>query len=265
MKIKLTLLLLCTLFLNLYCKKQVFDDNRVPCPPITFLSKVTGTNRLAGDGSLRSVNMTFVYDSNYDNRLVGIKDGLRSMDLVYHEWSIFKILYSDSTTAVASRKVITLGSISQNSAPIAEFESIYQGDKLITQSTVNYTYTNGFATEVQRTSANNPTLVEKYTYQGSNISSYDNGKGTIYRYKYDRKPNPFAYKFLQFRMGDIDFTSVNSVIEVEVKENGVSKVSRTVYTYNPEGYPLTMKTTDSQGAITVDYKFEYGSYQGGCY
>jgi hypothetical protein len=136
---------------------------------------------------------------------------------------------------------------------------------LITESKVKYTYTNGFATEVHRTSAGSATIVEKYTYQSGNIATYDNGKGTVYSYKYDRKRNPFAYKFLQFRMGDIDFTSVNAVIEVEVKENGVSKVSRTVYTYNPEGYPITMKTTDSYGAVTVDYKFEYGSFQPGCY
>ena len=265
MKIKLTLLVLVALFLNLSCKKQVFDNNSGPCPPITFLSKVTGTTSLGGDGSLRSVDMNFVYDTYNYNRLVRIKDGQKSMEVFYIEGTIFKIHYSDSTKAVPDRKVITVGTVLQNSAPVAEFESIYQGDKLITQSTVNYTYTNGFATEVQRTSPGSPTIIEKYTYQGMNIASYDNGKGTIYSYKYDRKPNPFAYKFLRFRMGDIDFTSANSVIEVEVKENGVSKVSKTVYTYNPDGYPITMKTTDSQGAVTVDYKFEYGSYQPGCY
>lgn len=265
MKIKLSLLVVSALFLNLSCKKQVFDGNTGPCLPITFLSKVSGTTSLGGDGSLRSVNMIFVYDTYSYIGLVRIKDGKKNMELLPHDDIIFKIIYTDSTTAVASRKVIAVEGVFQNSAPHSEIESIYQGDKLITESKVKYTYTNGFATEVHRTSAGSATIVEKYTYQSGNIATYDNGKGTVYSYKYDRKRNPFAYKFLQFRMGDIDFTSVNAVIEVEVKENGVSKVSRTVYTYNPEGYPLTMKTTDSYGAVTVDYKFEYGSFQPGCY
>jgi hypothetical protein len=262
MKVKLTLLVLITLFFNLSCKKEVVDENTGPCLPITFLSKVSGTTSLGGDGSTRTVNMTFIYDSTSNNRLVKIKDGRKSMEF---NWNKGTIQYSDSTTAVPSRTVFTFHSVKQNFSPVAETESIYQGDKLVSESEVEYTYTNEFATEVKRTSANNPTIVEKYTYQSGNIATYDNGKGTTYSYKYNRKPNPFAYRFLQFRMGAIDFTSVNSAIEVEVKENGISKVSRTVYTYNPEGYALTMKTTDSQGRITVDYKFEYGSYQPGCY
>jgi hypothetical protein len=265
MKIKLSLLVVCALFLNLSCKKQVFDVNTGPCLPITFLSKVSGTTSLGGDGSLRSVNMTFVYDTNNHNRLLKIKDGQKSIELDYHNWIISKLQYSDSTTSVPDRRVITLLGVTLNSSPVAEIESIYQGDKLVSESRAEYIYNNEFATEVQRTFANNTKVVEKYTYQGGNIATYDNGKGITYSYKYDRKPNPFAYKYLQFRMGDIDFTSANSVIEVEVKENGVAKVSRTIYTYNPKGYPLTMKTTDSQGAVTVDYKFEYGSYQPGCY
>jgi hypothetical protein len=263
MKIKLTLLVVCALFFNLSCKKQVYDGNTGPCLPITFLARVSGTTSLGGDGSLRKVNMIFSNDSS--NRLVRIKDGLKSMELTYHEWIISKLQYSDSTTTVPDRRVITLRGVNQNSSPIAEIESIYKGDKLVSESGAEYIYTNGFATEVERTFANNTKVVEKYTYQSGNIATYDNGKGTVYSYKYDRKRNPLAYKFLQFRMGDIDFTSVNAVIEVEVKENGVSKVSRTVYTYNPEGYPLTMKTTDSYGAVTVDYKFEYDSFQLGCY
>lgn len=263
MKIKLTLLMLSASLFNLSCKKPVIDDNSYPCLPVTILSKVSGTNRLGLDGSLKTVNMILSYDSN--NRLVGIKDGRKSMELTYHEWIVSKIQYADSTTAVPDRKVIALRGVTQNSAPIEEIESIYQGDQLISESKAKYTYTNEFATGVLRTFANNTTVVEKYTYQNGNIATYDNGKGTTYSYKYDRKPNPFAIRLLQFRMGDIDFTSVNSVIEVEVKENGASKVSRTVYTYNSEGYPLTMTTTDSQGIITVDYKFEYGSYQPGCY
>ena len=263
MKIKLTLLVLVALFLNLSCKEETFDLNGGPCPSITFLARVSGTTSLGGDGSFRKVNMIFSNDSS--NRLVRIKDGLKSMELTYHEWIVSKLQYSDSTTTVPYRRIINLLGIGQNSVPELEVESIYKGDQLVSESRVEYTYTNEFATEVKRTSPGSPTIIEKYTYQGVNLASYDNGKGTIYSYKYDRKPNPFAYKFLRFRMGDIDFTSANSVIEVEVKENGVSKVSKTVYTYNPEGYPLTMKTTDSQGAVTVDYKFEYGSYQPGCY
>jgi hypothetical protein len=265
MKIKLTLLVLIALLFILSCKKQVFTDNTGPCLPITFLSKVSGTTKLGGDSTLRTVNMNFIYDAIYNNRLVKIKDGQKSMELIYHDWIIAKIQYSDSTNAVPSRKVVSLRGVNVNFTPIQEFDTIYQGNQLVSESIVEYTYTNGYATEIQRSSTNNQTVVEKYTYQSGNIATYDDGKGTTYSYKYDRKPNPFAYKFLQFRMGAIDFTSINSAIEVEVNENGVNKVSRTVYTYNKEGYPLTMKTTDSQGVLTVDYKFEYGSYQPGCY
>lgn len=74
MKIKLTLLVLSALLFNLSCKKPVVYDNVGPCLPITFLSKVTGTNRLGVDGSLKPVNMIFSYDSTH--RIARIQDGL---------------------------------------------------------------------------------------------------------------------------------------------------------------------------------------------
>ncbi|RZK65175.1 MAG: hypothetical protein EOO85_28685 [Pedobacter sp.] len=262
MKLKLALLMLIALLFNLSCKKYVYESSAGPCPPITYLAKVSGTNSSNGNGSIRSVNMNFIYD-NY-NHLIGIKDGLKSLELTYHDWLVRTLKYLDSTTTVPNRKVITLRDMS-TFLPIVDIDSLFQGNKFITETQVAYSYTNGFATEIKRISSNNATVIEKYTYQSGNIATYDNGKGAIYNYKYDRKQNPFAFKYLQFRMGDIDFTSVNSVIEVEVKENGVSKVSRSIYTYNSEGYPLTMKTTDSQGEVIIDYKFEYGLYRPGCY
>jgi hypothetical protein len=149
--------------------------------------------------------------------------------------------------------------------PSAEEESIYEGDKLVSKSRIKYSYVGDNNTEITYTSSTGATLVERYTFKDRNISSFDNGRGTIYTYKYGNKINPFANWLLMYRMGPTDFFSANEVLEIEENTNGLRKISRNTYTYNKEGYPITLKTINSSGITTQDVKFEYGSFSYGCY
>ena len=264
MRYKLTLSLLSALFFILSCSKTngVDDNSDSPCPPLTLLTRVSGTTTLGGNGSSRAVNMIFSYDQG--NRLIRIKDGQKTTKFSYYDSPGYMVEYLDSTTSIIKKQVLQLQSFAPYAMPQQILESHYEGDQLVFQSTNKYTYVNDLISEVQRTSGNT-VVVQKYTFKNSNIATFDNGGGTIYSYKYDNKRNPFADRSLKFNMGPIDFASENSPTEIEENVNGVKKISVRAYTYNQDGYPTSVKSVSGDGTVIIDYKFEYGIFPVGCY
>jgi hypothetical protein len=262
MKSKLSLLLLIALIFNLSCKKNKIIDVNNDCPPLILLTKVTGS-RIGTNGILQAVNMNFIY--NIENSLVKIKDGSISLSIEHDDFAVFKVQYTDSTTITPKRKVVLLQSSSPPDRPITEEQSIFEGDKLISKSLVQYSYTDESSMVIKHTESTGAILLEKYTFSQGNISSFDNGKGTIYTYKYGKKLNPYADRLLKYRMGLLDFTSINEVTEIEENTNGSKTVTRNTYTYNKDGFPVTLKTINSLGITTQEYKFEYGRFSYGCY
>jgi len=263
MKNTLSFLLLFIIIINSSCKKNKPITEDLHCPPILLLTKISGTTSLGSDGSVKKSTSFFSYDSYL--RLINIKNGKKSIAISYIDYNPFNIKYSDSTSSIVKLKVIDLQEILSESRPAKEFASYYESDQLVSKTTTNYTYTGGVMTEVRHKLEDNTIVIEKYTFKDGNVETFDNGKGTTYRYKYDAKQNPFAYRLLKYRMGTLDFYSVNTVIETEETKNGVRKTTKNTYTYNQDGYPLTLKLMNSEGTIVADYKFEYGNFSQGCY
>ena len=263
MKNKLTLVLLCAISLTISCKKPLREEP-YPCPPLIMLTKVTGTSRLDGDGSLKTVNMVFSY--NQSNLLVKIKDGKKGIDISYTDVAyLTNVLYSDSSAAVAKRRLLEVLVLRPFNQPLKEQESIYEGDQLVSKSILDYTYTDELVTKVERTRNNQLVSEQRYTYKNGNMITHDDGAGKIYKYEYGVNRNPFNDIALKFRPGTMDFTSINEPTAVEEIQNGSTKKITNTYTYNTEGYPLTLKSIDSNGVLVVDYKFEYGTFPVGCY
>ena len=255
MKNKLPLLLFSALVLILSCGKNTPTEDPESCPPIILLSKISGTT-----------NLDFTYVDR--TRLVKIKDGEKSTEVFYTEGSFdytFKFQYLDNTGTTAKGKVVDVRSMMNDFKPGEEIESNYEGNQLKFQSKISYTYTEESITRTQTRLDDNSVIIQKYTLKNNNIASLDNGSGIIYTYKYDDKRNPLANRILKYRMGSIDFFSANSVVEVEENQNGMRKIIKNTYTYNQDGYPLTMKSVNNEGTIVADYKFEYSILPGGCY
>ncbi len=253
MKNKLSLLLFSALFLILSCGKNTPTEDPESCPPIILLSKVSGTT---------NVDFTYV-DSRH---LEKIKDGQRTTEIFYTDYTyVFKLQHLDNSTTTTKRKVLEVYTIMDDLKPGDELESDYEGNQLVFQSRNTYAYTDESITKTQTRLDDNSVTIQKYTLKNGNIASFDNGRGTIYTYKYDDKRNPFANRYLKYRMGSIDFFSANSVVEVEENQDGIRKIIKNTYTYNQDGYPLTLKSVNSEGTAVADYKFEYNTLPGGCY
>ena len=256
-------MLLCATVLNLSCKKIQLAEP-TSCPPLIMLTKVTGTSKLDGDGTVKTVNMVFSY--NQSNLLVKIKDGKKGIDIRYADGAyLVSVQYSDSSASVTKRRLLEPIVVKPFSQPLQEQESIFEGDQLVSTSILNYTYTDELVTKIERTQNNQTLSEQRFSYKNGNIVTYNDGAGKVYNYKYGFNRNPFSNIVLMFRLGTLDFTSVNEPVAVEEIQNGSIKKLTNIYTYNKAGFPLTLKSVDSNGAIVVDYKFEYGEFPVGCY
>lgn len=264
MKHKLMLLLFSSTILILSCSKQNnpdYDDQ--PCLPLFRVTKVSGMTKLDGNGSMKAVNMTFIYDGY--NQLSQIKDGQKTTKFTFdndHRF-IFEVEHSDSAVSPVQRQVFKALSVT-DAGPLQVTESHYEGNQLVFESANKYIYTDGFVSELQRTSGND-VVTQKYTFKNGNMVTFDNGTGTVYRYSYENKPNPFVNRFTRYQTGPVDFTSANLVTDIEQEVNGLKKTTKRVYTYNQEGYPLTVKSANSEGVIVLDLRFEYEKFMYGCY
>jgi hypothetical protein len=262
MKPKLTLLLFSAAMLILSCKKNDSDSDGDTCPPLIMITKVSGVTNLDGNG-MKAVNMVFTYGAG--NSLVKIKDGQKTTKFTYDKdyRFIFEVEHADSAVSPVQRQIFKALSVT-DTGPLRVFEYHYAGNELIFESANNYTYTAGFVSEVQRTSGNG-VVTQKYTFINDNMVAFDNGTGTVYRYKYNDKRNPFVNRFTRYQTGPVDFSSANLVTDIEEETNGSKKTSKIVYTYNQDGYPLTVKSVNNEGAVTLDLKFEYDEFMRGCY
>jgi hypothetical protein len=260
MKNKLPLLAMLIFSVLLSCKKNDNSEDLEKHQPITLITKVSGQTSLGGNGALRSINKEFFYDSSH--MLVKIKDGKQTINISNSNHGAYIIEYSDSTGSLITRRMSNALVVINDFYPSETEELYYEGDKLISQAKNKYSYANNFVTEVQTTAGSIVQQVKKYTYANNNVASFDDGKGNIYNYKYNDKPNPYANRFLKHLTGgDIDFTSANLVTEIAYGQT----VIKLVYTYNEQGYPLTVKSADANGGIIIDYKFEYDTFSGGYY
>lgn len=250
---KLSLVLFLAVFFILSCGKKDYSEDLEPCPPIILPTKVSGTT-----------NVEISYDDSF--RVSKVSEGQKSMEISYgdHE-QIGKIQFLDNTATAAKRIVVQAVSTIAGFLPEIEMGSYYEGDQLLYESRNTYTYTDELITKKQLRLDNNSSVVQKYTLKNGNIATFDNGMGKVYTYTYDDKRNPFFNRILKYRFGSVDFFSANSVVEVQENNNGIKTITKNTYTYNADGYPLTMKSTNSEGAVTATYKFEYKSLPGGCY
>jgi YD repeat-containing protein len=262
MKPKLTLLLFSATLLIFSCSKKNDPDNVGPCLPLIMITKVSGVTNLDGKG-IKAVNMVFTYDAA--NYLVKIKDGQKTTKFTYDKDNrfIFEVEHADSAVSPVQRQIFKALSMT-DTGPLQVFEYHYEGNQLVFESANEYSYTGGFVSEVKRTSGNG-VVTQKYTFMSGNMVAFDNGIGTVYRYKYDSKRNPFVNRFTRYQTGPVDFSSANLVTDIEEETNGSKKTNKRVYTYNQDGHPLTVKSVNNEGTITLDLKFEYDEFVRGCY
>ena len=57
---------------------------------------------------------------------------------------------------------------------------------------------NGRITEIQTSAGGVVENVRKFTYVHNNLTSFEDGKGTVYHYKYENTSNPFVRRPLMF-------------------------------------------------------------------
>ncbi|WP_276090386.1 hypothetical protein [Pedobacter sp. JY14-1] len=260
MKYKLTLLFAAAIFI-LSCSKKDPDENMNPCSPLILVTKVSGMKH-ESNGSVSPVNMIFSYEYG---RPIQITDGLKTTKFFYDSSinSVYKVEHTDSAASPVKRTLFQALNIS-DAGPIQVNEFHYEGNQLTFESVNDYTYTDGLVSKLQKTS-DNIVLTQKYTWKDGNMITFDNGKGTVYRYKYNDKLNPFVNRFTRYQTGPVDFTSANLVTEIEEVTDGVSKISTMTYTYNPDGYPLTARSVNQEGTVTLYLTFEYQEFKSPCY
>ncbi|MCW3119349.1 MAG: hypothetical protein JWM28_3431 [Chitinophagaceae bacterium] len=166
-------------------------------------------------------------------------------------------------------------------------ENSYAGG---TGYTIAYTTQNGRITEMLHhsprgysvgpfppTSSTDTTIRASMNYVNDNVSkisvAFKNGFSRVLEYTYgtNKSPlvdqrlkflfNPEDDEFLSFTNHYIDFFSTNEILSIKMaitKPNGVVTVESATYqyTYNKEGYPLTVKGTLSSGEVFTQV-FEY--------
>jgi hypothetical protein len=250
MKKTLTLLLLSAVILLNACKKGKQPEKEKEKPvPVKLITKYWGTVNNVGGSGLSEQNTIFTYDNQ--NRLINMKNGTTITDYLYKDDLVVKI------NVVIGNGFSMASEISyQDGKPKSSKETLFSAPEVIKSETVNtYIYTDGFLTEIQIFSKGILKGTRKYSYQGNNISRYDDERGNVYTYKYDDKKNPYINKYLKYLMLYPDFTSVNNKIEAVFNGNAKS-AQKFIYTYDDEGYPLTEKSPEGSTPIS-DLHFDY--------
>jgi len=94
-----------------------------------------------------------------------------------------------------------------------------------------------------------------YTFSNENIVKDDNGED-IDEYKYDTQHNPLRYGNLDPEALFYPQRSKNNLLESSTTRNGTKTTFSYKYTYNKEGYPLTVKHYENNQLVgTTEYEY----------
>jgi len=252
MKKILTLAMIAAVFTLGACKKKKIEKEPEKPAPVRLLTRVWGQDSFSGPGSGTSEkNSVYTYD--VQNRLIKISEvGSETTEITYKDDLITQVEHHFSSSTAFSISKYTY----ENGKPKSSSETLYREPGVIRgESSTNFIYTDGKITAVESISEGKVTGIKKFTYSGDNIDTYTKDNGYVLSYKYDDKKNPYFNKELKLLMRSTDHFSANNATEVvTVPFPNVKITDSYVFTYDAEGYPITMKSPDGKSVVR---NFEY--------
>ena len=231
----LTILLICMAFTFSGCKKdkpKTPDEQEIP---VKLLSKVTELSYGV------TTIITYTYDDQ--NRIVSVKTGSnQEIKYIYNGAEIAAIeVRSDH---LANNSVFTYS----GGKPVKIVRKSYNGGTLIKEGFYSFAYSGELITNVNI--SENGLVVQKTTvkYQDNNIIETESESSMIIK-----TVNTYGSKFSRFKdsrqkyytgVEFFDRFSVNELLKsVLITPDGATLTSTHTYTYDSEGYPITLSTT----------------------
>jgi hypothetical protein len=249
---KLTLSLLMIILLLQACKKKSVPGKEKEKPtPIRLLTRVWGTDHYNQSGTIER-NTVYTYDEQ--NRLVKkVEDGTKVTNYTYKDGVLTEVEYlfgGASTLKTVSKYLYENGRVKGST------EIFYTSSDVIqNESATTFIYTDGKVTSIESVSNGKPNGIRTYTYAGENIATYKGTNNYLYTYKYDDKKNPYWNKELKAVLRSADNFYMNNAVEIMTEPGyNIKIIDKYIYTYDNEGYPLTMQTPDGKATVRT---FEY--------
>jgi hypothetical protein len=229
------ILLICMAFALSGCKK---DKSKTPDEqdgPVKFLSKATETS----NGTTRI--SIYTYDDK--NRILNIKTGsTQEIKYTYNGAEIALIEVRNGT--IASNAVFTYN----GGKPVKLVRKSYDGGALLKEGTYSFAYLGDLITNINISENGIIAQKTRIKYQDNNIIETESESSVIIK-----SVNTYGSKFSRFKGGrqkyytGVDFFdsfSVNDLLKtVIIYPDGATLTSTYTYTYDSEGYPITLSVT----------------------
>ncbi|MGZ5281419.1 MAG: hypothetical protein ACXWDO_09415 [Bacteroidia bacterium] len=210
-------------------------------------NKVEKINNYGQDGTTIEEYTQITYDGN--------GRATRLDDYVETEMNSYTTIEYNSSNLPTKARIYSrdsLGGLSE----VAQLTNVYNSSNQVTRSNI-YFVSNGTPVLF---------LYQEYTYSSGNVvteksyfaDEFGNGELTsISDYQYDSKKNPYLLLNIPVLFSGAALSTNNVTSATYKDENGTVTESETyAYTYNGNGYPLTVVTTPSNGTpstLAIEY------------
>jgi hypothetical protein len=233
--------LICIAFTLSGCKKDKQKEPDEQEAKVKLLSKVTEISN-----GLTRVS-AYIYDDK--NRIISIKtDNTQETKYSYKGEEIAAIeLRSDN---ISNNSVFTYS----GGKPVKIVRKSYDGGTLLKESTLSFAYSGELITDIN--TSENGVIAQKrrIKYKDSNIIETESESNVIIKVV-----NTYGNKFSQFKdsrqkyytgVEFFDSFSVNDLLKaIIIYPDGSTLTSTHTYTYDGDGYPITLSTVNIHSAI----------------
>jgi major membrane immunogen (membrane-anchored lipoprotein) len=258
MKKQLTLLIVAASLLLVTCKKKSGSDEP-EVKPVKLLSRIIEVS-----GFPTPTTMFTIYTYDDKKRISTIKiGGTTTLTYSYHGDDLFSI-----ETKVDDKKYVAEVTY-ENGRPVSVAYKFYEGGDLKTQRKKGFIYTGDMITESHVNESG--TVMQKIfnRYSGGNVVGYDSQTGDLITQDltYGTKKSIYYNSRLKYNISieGFDRFSANDLLSsVRKYDNGEELHQKNTYTYDDDGFPVTLLTEytlkSGPSGGTFRYTYEYKTY-----